>query len=128
MAQKVAVYKDGKREVHTLANARDLVQGAGWSWNPQYESSPAAKSPVQAKAVGKEPAQKVIDTARVPGGNMNADADEAPVAEVEPEPEVEAGLEPGADGVVDAAAEPVVVEEDVVDAAAPARGRGRRKA
>lgn len=103
---KVAVYSpEGKREVHTLANARDLVQGAGWTWNPGVESNPVAKSPIQKPAIGKEPAQKVLDSVK----------DAAPTATATPDE-----VEDDADVVIDAAAPVVEAEEEVVDAAAPA--------
>jgi hypothetical protein len=43
---KVPVYSPkGVREMHTRPNARDLVNGAGYSWAPGVPSQPAAFAP-----------------------------------------------------------------------------------
>lgn len=109
---KVAVYSpEGVREVHTLANARDLVNGAGWSWNPAAPSTPASLSPVQKKAVGKEPAQRVLD-------GVASDAAVTAAEEVVEDDDV----------VVDVAAAAVEAAEEVVDAAAPAEAEAAAEA
>lgn len=136
---KVAVYSpEGKREVHTLANARDLVNGAGWSWNPAAPSTPASLSPVQRKAVGKEPAQRVLDGV---ASDAAVTATEEVVEDDDAVIDVAAAAVEAAEEVVDAAtaveaaveaeATETQAEEVVADAAEPAEAapaRRRRKA
>lgn len=66
MTKKVTIYnKDGGAELHTLPNARDLIQ-AGWSWTQNKESTPFDQLPttvaltleqkkaLEAKKIGQE--------------------------------------------------------------------------
>lgn len=66
----------GKAENHPRANARDLVNGAGYSWHKKQESNPAALAPFaipQNTKFAKSKAQEVLD--RV-GANAAADDDD----------------------------------------------------
>jgi hypothetical protein len=115
---KVAVWSpEGKKEIHTHPNARDLVNGAGYSWTPNGPSQPAAVAPF--RPVAGRTSQDVLDSV----GSDNALRPSAPVTgqagfqEATAETEVE--FDPEGDVT------PEVVENDVADEA-PARGRGRR--
>lgn len=68
MSKFVTVYSpEGTAEKHTLPNARDLVQGAGYSWKPGVEASPVNFAPAHAVptreeklALAKKPASQEI--------------------------------------------------------------------
>jgi len=61
----VTIYSPkGKAEVHTRANARDLINGGGYSWAKKQESNPAAHAPFaipQNTKFSKSKAQEVLD-------------------------------------------------------------------
>lgn len=61
----VTVYApDGTAVRHTYPNARDLVQGAGYSWEKGRETSPAATSPhSRRKSPKKSIAEEVFASA-----------------------------------------------------------------
>ena len=89
-AHFVTVYdKSGEGHKKSLANARDLVVNAGWSWKPGKQFSPVQSAPyagitrVDPHAPSK--AQQVINKAR------DAASGQAPVEsyEEQPEPEIE---------------------------------------
>lgn len=141
--QLVVVYDpEGKPSKHSRRNARDLVNGAGYTWKPGAQSTPATLAPF-ATAVpptDKEPAQAVLDnTGHNPNrtvaavlGNDVTDEDEVEITEddvpvVLPGAGGDDASAEGADEVVveDAA---VIVEEAAAEEAPAARGRGRRKA
>ncbi|AFO71764.1 hypothetical protein phiCbK_248 [Caulobacter phage phiCbK] len=118
----VPVYSpEGKKELHTRLNAYDLVNGAGWTWKPGIETTPAAIPPYRAPAVGAEPAQAVLDRA----GHRN---DRTLTEVVGDEAEADADLDAAEDEVVEDAADeaPVAEEAPAAPAAPAARGRGRK--
>lgn len=81
---KVTVYApDGSAEKHTRPNARDLVNGAGYSWNPKTPSNPVAIAPFAVplnKKFEKSKAQEVFDSI---GGNPDRPTDGAPAADAD---------------------------------------------
>lgn len=129
---------------HTRANARDLVNGAGWSWKPGVKTLPVEGAPFAAAKPPTpiEPAQAVINSA---GHNaertvVSAMVDEDDVVDMSADatitddiPVVEPGVEATAEAQADAVEAPAdeVVEtpaDEPVEAAAdeaPKR-RGRR--
>lgn len=144
---KVTVYppNGGQAEKHSPANARDLVNGAKYSWHPQVKASPVQSAPFARVAPPpgtKEPAQAVLDRAggQAPQAAPVANAplvdlgDQAVGLEADDAIDIEAGV--GAEPEVVVAAEPEaeeaaaedVADEDAEEAPAPRRGRGSRKA
>lgn len=61
----IPVYAPGSTEpeMHTRLNAYDLVNGAGYTWKPGVDTTPAALTPHRGKADGPEPAQRVLNSA-----------------------------------------------------------------
>lgn len=122
---KVYVYSpEGEREAHTRLNAWDLVNGAGWTWKPGVETSPAAFPAYRTVAppTEKEPAQAVLDRA----GHRN-DRSVAEVLASESAADV-----PDDDGIEEVVEEVAADEaaDEVVEAPAPAapapRGRAKK--
>jgi hypothetical protein len=74
----VTVYNPkGKPETHTRVNARDLVNGAGYSWEKKKPANPAASAPFalpQNTKFSKSKAQEVLD--RVGATAADGDDDE----------------------------------------------------
>jgi len=55
---------DGSAERHSRANARDLVNGAGYSWHPTIRTTPTAYAPFAGTPAPDGPSlsQKVLDS------------------------------------------------------------------
>lgn len=64
MSATIIVYGPNGAEKHTRANARDLVNGAGYSWQPNIKSNPAHVAPFAqfVAPAGPAPSQKVLDS------------------------------------------------------------------
>lgn len=119
-APKVAVYKDGKRELHTRPNARDLVQGAGYSWSMAMPSQPAAIAPYATSTPPSEKAQsqEVVDKI---GGTLNSmHSSPQPAA-----PTFAETLDEEDDGMSEAEAAGEDADEPDTLESAPTRRRGR---
>ena len=128
MADKIAVYSPtGNEEFHTLANARDLVNGAKYTWKrgipaSPVETAPFALPPEKAAAIarGKPISQEIFD--RFGSGateDILAPKEEAIDEVVETAPEA-----PAAPEVVETTADAASEEEVSVDL--PRRGRPRK--
>lgn len=70
MSKLVVVYSpEGVAEKHTMPNARDLIQGAKYTWKPGVASSPASFAPPHAvpsrdekiKLASKPASQEIFD-------------------------------------------------------------------
>lgn len=76
----VTIYSPkGKPEPHTRANARDLVNGAGYTWDKRKESNPAAYAPFalpQNTKFSKSKAQEVLDRVGAAAPGTDADGEE----------------------------------------------------
>jgi hypothetical protein len=73
----VIVYSPkGEAERHTRANARDLVNGAGYTWMPGVPTTPAAYAPFVAtkSPEGPQPSQSVLDSVGSASGGASAAA------------------------------------------------------
>lgn len=140
-APLVTVYApDGKAFKYSRANARDLVVGAGWSFQPNAKSTPLDPVPgAKLKAEGPEPAQRVLNSAGHNTERQFADVipDETPADEgeqVDPVAEAIANADPveGEEAAPEAAAAEEVAEvegaETAGEEAAPTRRSGGRKA
>lgn len=84
-AKQVKVYTpDGAMELHTLPNARDLIN-IGYTWQPKQPTTPAALSPYRvdptANAFKKPASQEVFDRF----GGSTTDENSAPVAAETPD-------------------------------------------
>lgn len=79
-ATVVVFNQQGKPETHTRANARDLINGAGYTWEKKKPTTPASYAPFalpQNTKFAKSKAQEILDRvgAQVPGDSGN-DAEE----------------------------------------------------
>lgn len=82
----VIVYGPDGPEKHTRANARDLVNGRGYTWHPGVPTTPAGFAPFAAVKApdGPVPSQKVLDSVGSSGsGASNAAAGAAQAAAAE---------------------------------------------
>ena len=112
MSNSIIVYApNGKGEKHTRANARDLVNGAGYSWHPNLKSTPASYAPFAAAVApdGPPPSQRVLDSVGGQGGASKTAQAGANAAALEEQERIRAAL------AADAAAAPPVEPVDVVD-------------
>lgn len=110
----VIVYSpDGAPERHTRPNARDLVNGAGYTWNKHTPSTPASYAPFARVTApeGPNPSQKVLDSV---GGSAGANGAAAGAAAAQA---AESARIADALRAQQAAAEPE--PEDVADFTAP---------
>jgi len=97
MAEKlITVYApDGTAEQHTRPNARDLVNGANYSWDPKYPSNPASLYPYASHQTNlKSKPQEIFDRigaqrAQVLPEKEDEEDDLVPLEVVEPDEEVE---------------------------------------
>jgi hypothetical protein len=116
----VAVYNpEGKKEMHTKPNARDLVVGSGYSWHPSLPSQPAAFAPFVTSTPPSSAAQSQEVVDKVGGSLAMSQPAAAPAPLVTPdedEAEAEVAAEPAAE-------EPAETPDEDE---APTRGRGRR--
>ncbi len=115
MSATIIVYSPkGQPEKHTRANARDLVNGAGYSWHPHVPATPASYAPF-AGAIppeGPPPSQKVLDSVGGSASGGNSAAQAAAAAQAEEQRRIQAALAAQA-----SVAPPPAVE--VVDYSAP---------
>ncbi|USN15524.1 hypothetical protein KIKIMORA_04060 [Brevundimonas phage vB_BpoS-Kikimora] len=84
MSNSVVVYSpSGEAEMHTRANARDLVNGCGYSWIPGVKASPNHYAPFATAHVpeGPSPSQKVLDAAQGQKTSTNDGANAALLAQ-----------------------------------------------
>lgn len=120
MAETILVYppNNGPAEKHTRANARDLVNGAGYSWQPGVATTPAGYAPfVTVKAPDSSiPSQTVLDSVGSSGnGGASAAATAAAVAQAAEAERIQAAL------AAQAAPAPVAAAPtEVVDFSKPA--------
>lgn len=139
MSEKVTIYRpDGGAELHTRANARDLINN-GYTWEPGRPVNPASSAPYavpDAKAKKISPTQEILDrigtgaTSEPPPPREPRDTDpviEVPV-EAPPAPVAEE-VAPEAPIVEVASEEPVSASEtaSVTEPATP-RNRAERRA
>lgn len=116
--QKVAVWSPaGKKELHLRPNARDLVNGAGYSWTPNGPSQPAAVAPF--KPVPGRTSQEVLDSVGGDAGLRPNGPTTGQAGFTAAEAETDVEYDPSGD--VEPEAEAAESEE-----APAARGRGRR--
>lgn len=83
---KIIVYApNGTAERHTRANARDLVNGAGYSWHPTIKTPPTSYAPFAGQKApdGPPPSQRVLDS--VGGSNAVNNAAKAGAAQAQEE-------------------------------------------
>lgn len=122
-AKLVTVYSpDGAAEQHTRQNARDLVNGANYSWDPKVSTTPAGLAPFAVppnKKFKNSKAQEVLD--RVGGKNATVDEDEVEGDEAEAD-EAPAEVAEADEGEGDAE-----VEADADPAPTPPARRSRGK-
>jgi len=128
----MAVYSpDGVKEMHTRANARDLVQNADYSWEPRRPVSPVAKAPFALPQNAKfktSKAQEVLDRAGLKAGEDESDGDE------EFDTVVDEGAGNGTfalptdaeDAEADAELDPDSVEEEAPAPRAPRKPRAKK--
>lgn len=72
------IYAPGSNEPiekDVYANARDMVNGAGYSWSPNGPSLPTERSPVKPVEDKTDIAQKILDGVGGTNDSMSADAD-----------------------------------------------------
>lgn len=84
MSNSVVVYSPtGEAEMHTRANARDLVNGCGYSWIPGVKASPNHYAPFATAHVPDGPSisQKVLDAAQGSKPTVNEGANAALLAQ-----------------------------------------------
>lgn len=130
MAQKIKVYApDGTEESHTLSNARDLINGAGYTWSRSAPTTPASLAPFAVppnKTFTKSKAQEILDavtgSAAAEDNSSDADGDSGAEEVVEEAPE-EASETVGGFEAEASVAEPAAVEA----APAPRTRRSRNR-
>lgn len=83
----VAVYSPtGEKEMHTVPNARDLVNGAEYTWRPGVEASPVDSAPIKVTPpTGPSKAQQIFDST---GHNAERSINDVISANEEEEPEI----------------------------------------